>query len=157
MDRRTFLTWVGVSWVASSLPVALAACSNQTSEPVAPAANTETSKVSSRGDGFIEAGTIQDLNKTGRLLQKQPSDKSVLVVQDPTAPKTLHAFEAVCTHQGCEVDWRADEQHIFCPCHGSTFNPDGTVLHGPAARPLKRYETKVEGNTVLVKLTHSTP
>ena len=153
MDRRTFLTWVGVSWVASSLPVALAACSNQTSEPVATATVNTESKASSRQDGFIEAGTIQDLNKTGRLLQKQASDKSVLVIQDPTASKSIHAFEAVCTHKGCEVDWRADDRHIFCPCHGSTFNPDGTVFHGPATQPLKRYETKVEGNTVLVKMS----
>ena len=39
MDRRAFLTWVGVGWVASSLPIALAACSaktTQSSQPTQP-------------------------------------------------------------------------------------------------------------------------
>jgi Rieske Fe-S protein len=37
---------------------------------------------------------------------------------------------------GCLVHWNAFEQCWDCTCHGSQFAPDGTVLNGPALRPL---------------------
>lgn len=43
---------------------------------------------------------------------------------------------AVCTHVGCVVHWNPFETCWDCPCHGSQFAPDGTVLNGPALRPL---------------------
>ncbi|MPZ72197.1 MAG: FAD-dependent oxidoreductase [Nitriliruptorales bacterium] len=49
----------------------------------------------------------------------------------------LHAVSARCTHMGCLVKWNHGERSWDCPCHGSRFAPDGTVLNGPAARPLE--------------------
>ena len=48
----------------------------------------------------------------------------------------LHFCSAVCTHLGCHVHWNSTEQCWDCPCHGSQFAPDGTVLNGPAITPL---------------------
>ncbi len=48
----------------------------------------------------------------------------------------LHQHAAACTHLGCHVNWNATEQCWDCPCHGSQFAPDGTVLNGPALSPL---------------------
>lgn len=42
-----------------------------------------------------------------------------------------------CTHMGCELGFNETEQSWECPCHGSRFAPDGTVLQGPATRPLE--------------------
>jgi glycine/D-amino acid oxidase-like deaminating enzyme/nitrite reductase/ring-hydroxylating ferredoxin subunit len=49
----------------------------------------------------------------------------------------LHALSATCTHLGCVVHFNSAERSWDCPCHGSRFDIDGSVLHGPAATPLK--------------------
>lgn len=50
----------------------------------------------------------------------------------------VHACSAVCTHLGCDVAWNAAEQTWDCPCHGSRFSPEGTVINGPAVSDLRR-------------------
>jgi glycine/D-amino acid oxidase-like deaminating enzyme/nitrite reductase/ring-hydroxylating ferredoxin subunit len=44
----------------------------------------------------------------------------------------------VCTHMGCHVRWNRGEASWDCPCHGSQFSPDGTVIQGPATTDLER-------------------
>jgi glycine/D-amino acid oxidase-like deaminating enzyme/nitrite reductase/ring-hydroxylating ferredoxin subunit len=46
------------------------------------------------------------------------------------------SLSPVCTHMGCHVRWNTAERSWDCPCHGSRFTPDGTVIHGPAVRDL---------------------
>ncbi|MCB8904533.1 MULTISPECIES: FAD-dependent oxidoreductase [unclassified Streptomyces] len=41
-----------------------------------------------------------------------------------------------CTHMGCELGFNEAEQTWECPCHGSRFVADGSVLQGPATRAL---------------------
>ena len=53
----------------------------------------------------------------------------------------LHLRSAACPHAGCVVAWNSLEQCWDCPCHGSQFAPDGSVLNGPSFGPL----TPVEG------------
>lgn len=51
---------------------------------------------------------------------------------------------AVCTHVGCIVHWNSFEKCWDCPCHGSQFLPDGTVINGPAISPLANVDQPAE-------------
>ena len=48
----------------------------------------------------------------------------------------LTLFAINCSHLGCNVALNKDAKRFECPCHGSQFHLDGSVLHGPAAAPL---------------------
>lgn len=140
MDRRAFLNWVGVGWLASSLPLAIAACSP-----------TSQAKPNKSQGGFKSVGTVAQLSKTNQLLNKNSPVGTVLVVR--TSPTSnVSAVNPTCTHAGCAVNWAAKSQKFVCPCHGSEFGIDGKVLKGPASKPLKTYKAKIEGDSVLVSL-----
>ena len=139
MKRRDFINWVGLGWLASSLPVAIAACSSQTTSP----------KSSASGD-WQTVGTSQELDKTGQLLVKNSPVGAVLVV-GTSKTENLKAVNPTCTHAGCTVVWEAEAKKFSCPCHNSEFAADGKVQKGPATKPLTTYATKIEGNSVLVK------
>ncbi len=64
------------------------------------------------------------------------------------------AVSAVCTHLGCITQWKPELDMIACPCHGSRFNKDGTVVHGPAPRPLPHFAMRLmsDGNLLVDKL-----
>lgn len=48
----------------------------------------------------------------------------------------LRMVSALCPHRGCTVGFNDAEKTWECPCHGSRFAPDGTLLQGPAREPL---------------------
>lgn len=61
----------------------------------------------------------------------------------------ISVFAQNCSHLGCTINYveagsAADhpDTTFDCPCHGSRFHIDGTVLHGPAAYPLAHLNWK---------------
>jgi ubiquinol-cytochrome c reductase iron-sulfur subunit len=76
------------------------------------------------------------------------------------APGGIVAYSKICTHAGCAVSlYRAPHFEptrprpgLVCPCHYSTFDPatGGTVLFGPAGRPLPQLPLTVGSNGELI-------
>lgn len=60
------------------------------------------------------------------------------------------ALNSTCTHLACIVGWDAARSRFSCPCHGSEFERDGSVINPPAPRPLDRFEVVIEGDRVKV-------
>jgi menaquinol-cytochrome c reductase iron-sulfur subunit len=57
----------------------------------------------------------------------------------------LAAFNVVCPHAGCFVDFKPESGNFLCPCHDSLFTVDGKVANpaSPAARPLDSLEIEL--------------
>lgn len=78
----------------------------------------------------------------GVILAKQS------IVLTRAADGAVHAFSAVCTHQGCTVD-KVSGGTIRCPCHGSTFDAaTGAVTGGPAPTALPKIAVAVRDGGV---------
>ena len=65
------------------------------------------------------------------------------------------AVSASCTHQGCLLTLESDE--LTCPCHGSTFTPEGEPIAGPATRALPHYKVTLIQNRLVVDPQQQVP
>jgi Glycine/D-amino acid oxidases (deaminating) len=52
----------------------------------------------------------------------------------------LHVVDPTCMHMGCELSWNSAEKSWDCPCHGSRYALDGTIIEGPTVNPLNVYK-----------------
>jgi glycine/D-amino acid oxidase-like deaminating enzyme/nitrite reductase/ring-hydroxylating ferredoxin subunit len=79
--------------------------------------------------------SVRDLPEGEGCVVEIDSEKvAVCKVEDGVT----RAVSATCTHMGCIVNWNNAEKSWDCPCHGSRFNYDGTVIQGPATKNLKK-------------------
>lgn len=167
MNRRDFMQCMGIGALATSLPVAIAACTPNANKPSGvssgsasgPTENpsqtdssqtdpSQTADKTNTAGKYIILGTLAELNQKGYLTSTDAITEPVIAIQDPTNRDGVIALSSKCTHNGCEVAWQED---LFaCPCHGSKFNPDGTVVEGPATQALTPFSAKIENETVLV-------
>jgi Rieske Fe-S protein len=92
-----------------------------------------------------------DLLAAGGSLRVLPDGFEDPVYVLALADGSYAAVSPICTHRGCTVDVQGSL--LVCPCHGSTYDREGTVLEGPAERPLRRFETRIgDGDVLLIRL-----
>ena len=48
------------------------------------------------------------------------------------AGNLLYPSTKRCSHMGCALRWNGQEHTWDCPCHGSRYQEDGTVIDNPA-------------------------
>jgi glycine/D-amino acid oxidase-like deaminating enzyme/nitrite reductase/ring-hydroxylating ferredoxin subunit len=92
-------------------------------------------------EGFHRSGDTQSLvEDVAQIAPGQGgvvtrADEKIAVWRDDDGE--LHAVSASCTHKGCTVTWNNADRTWDCPCHGSMFEANGAVIHGPARKPLE--------------------
>lgn len=69
--------------------------------------------------------------------------KPCLVIRTPDGE--VRAFNAVCTHVQCTVEFRPGQEDIFCNCHNGVYDLNGRNISGPPPRPLEEYEVALRG------------
>lgn len=59
------------------------------------------------------------------------------------------AYDAVCTHAGCQVSYDTKSELLLCPCHGAAFDPaqGATPVQPPANAPLTALTVHVDSAT----------
>ena len=51
----------------------------------------------------------------------------------------LYAMSAICTHNGCTLEFQPDKPLFYCGCHSSRFDYQGQLINGPAPTPLRHF------------------
>ena len=59
----------------------------------------------------------------------------------------IRAFNAICTHAGCTVEFQPAKSDIFCNCHNGLYDLNGHNVSGPPPRPLVSYKVTLRGTT----------
>jgi len=81
-------------------------------------------------------GAASDVPVAGAATFTDPATGDPAIVLQPRAG-TFLAFDAVCPHAGCTVEYDQGNGIFACPCHGSQFNgKTGAVEVGPASQGL---------------------
>ena len=70
---------------------------------------------------------------------------------------SVTVYSPVCPHLGCYYKWNEGAGQFQCPCHASTFARDGTVLGGPAPRPLDTLPHRIENGILYVRWVDYAP
>ncbi len=87
----------------------------------------------------------------GTLRQFNVKDNEILVVN---VDGEISCVGARCTHAGAPLEEGTIEGEVLtCPWHGSQFRvADGSVLRGPAEKPLRAYKATIRGGSVFIEL-----
>src|SRR5579884_878164 len=95
--------------------------------------------------GMKKVGNISALppNSAGMTQDPATGDPVIVVRTDQTH---VYAYDAVCTHAGCEVQYDPSQKLIICPCHGGEYDPahGAQVVAGPPPAPLSKIAFKVD-------------
>jgi nitrite reductase/ring-hydroxylating ferredoxin subunit/uncharacterized membrane protein len=65
----------------------------------------------------------------------------------------LYALADRCSHRGCSLhkgELNPDET-LTCPCHGSTFRFDGSIVKGPATSPQPAFEVRTNAGKIEIR------
>jgi thiosulfate dehydrogenase [quinone] large subunit len=146
VDRRGA---IGIG-VVGLLSVAFAVVGNLFARP-ARIASSAVKIVTKKGGGAPAnaIASISDLNVGSALQIKLASGDPGILIR--TATDAVCAFSAVCTHEGCSVDYDSVSKELICPCHGARFDPlqNGKAIGGPTRTPLTELPVEISGEYII--------
>ncbi|HET6848351.1 MAG TPA: Rieske (2Fe-2S) protein [Gaiellales bacterium] len=103
---------------------------------------------------FPEHADPEQLGAPLVVVRLDPIDLHLPADRAGWAPEGIVAYSKICTHAGCAIAlfrkplFRPVDRPpgLVCPCHYSTFDPGtgGTVVYGPAGRPLPQLPLTID-------------
>jgi cytochrome b6-f complex iron-sulfur subunit len=90
----------------------------------------------------------EQLKTVGTSMKIEVKGKSKPIIVTRKDENTVLAVSSKCTHMGCEV--APKDGKFICPCHGATFEIDGTVVKGPAKKNLEVFKAEVDNETISI-------
>lgn len=108
----------------------------------------------------IVVANVADLDRSGSFAFRVPfRAPAPLPAGDPAvivklSDGTFVAYDAVCTHEGCTVEWDRIDAVLVCPCHGAVFDAAhrARVLAGPTNVPLASLPIVVDASSGTISL-----
>lgn len=135
VSRRQFLGWALGTSMVGLVGQAVVAFIDYFKPRIQPGAFG--SKVTAGQAAEFQPGSVSHIQQ-GRFFISRLEDGGML------------ALWQRCTHLGCTVPWRQDEDQFHCPCHSSLYNRKGEVIGGPAPRPLDIFPIEIVDGQVIV-------
>ena len=162
LSRRTFLGW----WIASLMTATVVTAVL----PILPFLWPAPPKGQRKGPVNVALGTSLDQLQEGDAVKfnAPTSPNTAFIMADGGGDNSagdlafggflvknqgkVDVFAINCSHLGCSVALNKDAKSFDCPCHGSRFHLDGTVLHGPAAAPLSHLTWKQGSDSQTIQI-----
>jgi nitrite reductase/ring-hydroxylating ferredoxin subunit/uncharacterized membrane protein len=90
----------------------------------------------------------------GKLTAARAEGVGVLLVRNEDR---LYALADRCSHRGCSLhEGKLEDGTVICPCHGSTFRLDGSVMKGPATAPQPSFKVRAREGKIEIRRPTST-
>lgn len=147
--RRTFLQGLAVGGVSMAGLAFLGSVLHVFGRPDTTTASGAASSGGTASAGKAASGTsiaqvkAVPVNNAVNFTIPSTGDPGVLI---HLSEEQFVAFDATCTHAGCEVGYDPGSKLLICPCHGAQFDPahQATVMQGPAQLPLTAVKIHVD-------------
>ncbi len=95
----------------------------------------------------LSLGKADDMLNSSSKMFKLGNKPGILIKTDSGEFK---AFNATCTHLECTVQYKKDENLIWCACHNGRYDLNGKNISGPPPRPLTPYNVIVQKGEVFI-------
>jgi len=90
----------------------------------------------------VVAGKSAALKPNSALIVPFGSKPAIVI---RTTEGSLKAFNAVCTHLECTVQYKPDTSQLWCACHNGLYDLGGSVVSGPPPRSLESFAVNLRG------------
>jgi thiosulfate dehydrogenase (quinone) large subunit len=146
------LSVAGISGMLSALGPAFASEPAVSPVPIAGESGSPSAGPgASLGKGVIAIAATVRSTRSQVFIDPTSGDPAVLVA---LPDGTIVAYDAICTHAGCTVNFDRLSGNLLCPCHGAIFDPAraGRVLDGPTDEPLPELPIRIDASTGAISL-----
>ncbi|MEB3289437.1 MAG: cytochrome b6-f complex iron-sulfur subunit [Leptolyngbya sp.] len=147
LSRRQLLNFLTGATVAATVGSALYPAAKFMVPPTAAAAGGGLLAKDKLGNPIPASQILAEPPGTRALVAGLAGEPTYLTVTEDGSIDPMGLVDN-CTHLGCTFPWNPLDQQFQCPCHGSRYSPDGTVVRGPADRPLKLTLVEVRDNAI---------